>query len=83
LVKGLVGNTGNADPIPHSFLRLNWRGGRGSRLMDFPGYSLKLQIQKLFYRNYLIILLKIFCLKKKKKLLNAYEKMDPKRASLK
>jgi len=51
--------------------------------MDFPGYSLKLQIQKLFYRNYLIILLKIFCLKKKKKLLNAYEKMDPKRASLK
>ena len=23
-------------PIPHSFLRLNRRGGRGSRLVDFP-----------------------------------------------
>jgi hypothetical protein len=70
-------------PVPHSFLRLNWRGGNGSRLVDFPGYSLKLQIQKLFYRNYLIILLKIFCRKEKKKHLNAYEKMELKRASLK
>jgi hypothetical protein len=70
-------------PVPHSFLRLNWRGGNGSRLVDFPGYSLKLQIQKLFYRHYLIILLKIFFRKEKNKLLKAYEKMDLKRASLK
>lgn len=51
--------------------------------MDFLGYSLKLQIQKLFYRNYLIILLKIFCRKEKKKLLKAYQKNGPQKDKFK
>ena len=33
-----MGITAMQNPIPHSFLRLNWPGDMRSKLVDFPRY---------------------------------------------